>query len=112
MASIGSRFYKEFLGQTGTISLTNLFTPSDDGLYLATVYIEDLTSEDGSLLVTFGWTDKASSKTKVFQAGSIFYNPLSIHQAGSSPFTIQATDGGAGHTYNIFVSIESLSVKI
>lgn len=96
-----------FLSHTGTISTTTLFTPSVDGDYRVSVYVDESGCGSG-VDVHVNWTDDFQGRTATFGYGSPCSSSGSFvfHVASGNAITVDSTSFGA--SANIYVTTEEL----
>jgi hypothetical protein len=113
--------YFQLVGSPSLLQSKVLFTPSADGLFRVSTYVETITASnnDYSLCGFVNWTDdsansqpeKASLSTCIDTGGGSFYagqGVTIIRAKGGTPVTIDTTLSGPapGFSYSIFVVVE------
>lgn len=98
---------QSFLGQSGTLASTTLFTPTVAGDYRISII---LSSDDSSIQPIISWTDEngARSRTLNINQQNSMYNghaTFLLHSAASGAISI--SESGAT-THDLFVTVEEL----
>jgi|SRR5580765_3427661 len=98
---------QSFLGQSGTLSSTTLFTPEAAGDYRISII---LSSNDSSVQPVISWTDEngARSETLNINSQNSMYTRHAtylLHSAASS--AISVSESGAT-THDLFITVEEL----
>lgn len=105
----GFQFQTSFVSQTGTFADTTLFTPSADGDYLVSVYVENTT---GSATVSsvLKWTDNAGAQSATVSAAATSGNKVvAIHALSGQAVTVNGSDFGGAQTYSVYVTARSFT---
>lgn len=106
----GFSFSKTLLAQTGSISGT-LFTPSADGDYVATLYIENLSGHN-NVSGSISWVDDTGTRTFSSTSGNVLSDNsggvASAHIKSGNAVTYAATDSGESLSYNVFITFSSV----
>ena len=97
-------------GQTSAISPTNLFTPSADGLFRVSVYIE--VTGSGVATVDFPYTDGIGGNEVGAiggSGGSGQGNHWCIRATSGNPIQYETHINSGSPTYSLFMAVEQIS---
>ncbi len=108
----------DLTAQTGSVTATNLFTPSANGLFRVSYYLTTTTAGSaGTVSVTFTWTDEAKAETFTSTALSLsalgalaLQQPLVIYAKTTAAIQYSTTVSGATGSpqYSLHIRIEAL----
>mgnify|MGYP001617977026 CR=1 FL=1 len=99
-------YSNSWLSQTGNISSTTMVTPSQIGMYRASVYTD--VASTGTVDVSFGYTDDHGSQNTLYGGNGQSVGLSYVFEAVSGqPITVSFTIGGTP-TFNAYVVLESL----
>lgn len=106
----------EYIGQTGDIASTTIYTPTTAWFFRVSVYMICTTSGGGTLSCTIGWDDAAGAKTlKVAAdidlastANGSTGNEFIVSNASAITFTTAIAGKTGSPTYNLYILVEQM----
>jgi hypothetical protein len=102
-----------YINQNLDLAQTTVFTPSSDGLYRITAYVEFVpTNSANTTNVLAFWTDNEKTKgANLSVAGNNgLFVPVTVYALAGTPISIETngTSLASGSEYNLYVTVEQL----
>lgn len=102
----------DLLTQSSSTTGVTLYTPPDDGEYLATMYGTCTAGAGGGIGAFFTWTDENRTYTDdlgiSFGAGGFAQGQYILHLKGGQPLIYDSFWGGSGATCDLFIRLVKL----
>jgi hypothetical protein len=104
---------KTFIAQTTSIPSTALFTPTAEGTFLVSIYMEQPTLTSESDVEGFlSWTDNFQTQPEQgigeMEFGGFTHNAFVLHSVAGSPINFSTTAAASTTPYNVYAVVESL----
>lgn len=101
-----------FVGKTGAISATTLYTPGTAGLFRVSVYVTAPAQSQVGPSITLAWSDPNGAQSVAFTIPISGVSPSQLSftqlmEVASGSISLSATDPN-GDTYSVYVAVETL----